>query len=112
MGPVVDSITANSGDSVGVRRAQPSWVELNLRVRSCLVGPSRTILGTPFFGVAGSEAIAQRGSAGRAARIGESLYTLREKQVISDRWGQGDPQPGRHPVTGSGASVDMLGGLD
>ena len=78
--------------------ATPSWVELGLRGRSCLWGPSQTILGTTLFGVAGVGAIAQRGSAGRAARIGEPLYTLREKQVVSIRWRRGGPQAGRHPV--------------
>ena len=57
-------------------RAQPSWVELNLRGRSCLWGPSHTILGTPFFGVAGSGAIVQREYAGRTGHNGKLLYIL------------------------------------
>jgi hypothetical protein len=53
--------------------ATPSWVELGLRGHSCLLGPSRTILGTTLFGMPDFGALAQRVHAGRAAR-NEALF--------------------------------------
>ena len=64
-------------------------MDLSLRGRSCLWGPSRTILGTALLGVAGFGAMTQRVYAGRTPRNGESLYALRDAQVVRDSWRQG-----------------------
>jgi hypothetical protein len=86
----------------------PSRVKLSLRGRLCLWGPSRTILRTTLFGVADFGALTQCVHAGRAARNGESLCTLREAQVVSYSWWQEDlrspagalalPPDGRAPL--------------